>query len=102
MLLLHKVRIGGTVVTAIHLIFDPVGMAWTGSPKGKVKRMQQFKCRDMGIKCDFVATGQTAQEVIQKAMAHAQEKHADVLKTMTSPEQMAQMQKQMQSVIKSV
>ena len=63
--------------------------------------MQQFKCRDMGIKCDFVATGQTAQEVIQKAMAHAQEKHADVLKTMTSPAQMAQMQQQLQGAIKS-
>jgi predicted small metal-binding protein len=99
---LCNIGIGGTVVAAIHLISDPAGMAWTGSPKRKVKRMQQFKCQDMGMKCDFVATGQTVQEVMQKAMAHAQEKHADMLKTMTTPEQRAQMQKQLQGVIKSV
>lgn len=64
--------------------------------------MYQFACRDMGMDCDHVETGQAVQEVMQKAMAHAQAEHADVLKTMTSPEQMAQMQKQLQSVIKSV
>ena len=64
--------------------------------------MKQFACKDMGMNCDYVTTGQTVQEVLQKAMAHAQQKHADVLKTMTSPEQMAQMQKQLESVIKSV
>ena len=64
--------------------------------------MKQFACKDMGMNCDYVTTGQTAQEVLQKAMAHAQQKHADVLKTMTSPEQMAQMQKQLESAIKSV
>lgn len=55
-----------------------------------------------GMDCDQVITGGTVEEVAQKAMAHAQEKHADVLKTMTSPVQMAQMQQQLQAAIKSV
>jgi len=32
----------------------------------------QFACRDMGMDCDFVATGSTVDEVKAKAMAHAQ------------------------------
>jgi predicted small metal-binding protein len=62
--------------------------------------MYRFACRDMGMDCDEVITGSTVDEVAQLAMAHAQEKHADVLKTMTSPAQMAQMQQQLMSVIK--
>ena len=54
----------------------------------------------MGMDCDFVATGSTVQEVKAKAMAHAQAVHADVLKTMSSPAQMAAMEKQLESVIK--
>jgi predicted small metal-binding protein len=66
--------------------------------KGEVK--MQFACRDMGMDCNFVATGSTVEEVKQKAMAHAQVVHADVLKTMSTPAQMAQMEKQLESVIK--
>jgi predicted small metal-binding protein len=62
--------------------------------------MYSFACRDMGMDCDQVITGNTVEEVTQQAMAHAQEKHADVLKTMTSPAQMAQMQQQLQAAIK--
>ena len=58
----------------------------------------QLECRDLGMDCDFVATGSTVDEV--KAMAHAQIVHADILKTMSSPAQMAAMEKQMESVIK--
>jgi len=54
----------------------------------------------MGMDCDFVATGKTVAEVKQKAMAHAQVVHADMLKTLSTPAQMAQMEKQLESVIK--
>lgn len=64
--------------------------------------MYSFACRDMGMDCDEVITGGTADEVAQQAMAHAQEKHAEVLRTMTSPEQLAQMQQQLMGAIKSV
>ena len=60
----------------------------------------QFTCRDMGMDCDFVATGNTVAEVKAKAMAHAQVVHADMLKTLSSPAQMAAMEQQLQSVIK--
>jgi len=60
----------------------------------------QLACRDLGMDCDFVATGNTVDEVKRKAMAHALEKHADVLKSMSSPAQMAAMEKQIESVIK--
>ncbi|MCL5958846.1 MAG: DUF1059 domain-containing protein [Chloroflexi bacterium] len=63
--------------------------------------MLQFACKDMGMGFDdgFVATGATVEEVKQKAMEHAQEKHADMLKSM-SPEQMAEMDKKLESLIK--
>ena len=59
----------------------------------------QLDCRDLGMDCDSVANGSTVDEVKAKAMAHAQVVHADILKTMSSPAQMAAMEKQMESVI---
>ena len=46
------------------------------------------------------ATGSTVAEVKAKAMAHAQVVHADMLKTLSSPAQMAAMEQQLESVIK--
>jgi predicted small metal-binding protein len=63
-------------------------------------KMKSLACKDMGMDCDFVATGNTVEEVKQKAMAHAQVVHADILKTMSSPAQMAEMQKTMDKIIK--
>ena len=37
--------------------------------------MKHFHCSDVGLKCDFVATGNTNQEILQKAAAHAQKDH---------------------------
>jgi len=45
-------------------------------------------------------TGNTADEVMKKAMDHAKVAHADMLKTMTTPAQMAEMEKTMRSKIK--
>lgn len=33
------------------------------------------KCRDVGVDCDFVARGQTEQEVMQKCAEHARSAH---------------------------
>jgi len=33
--------------------------------------MKQLSCKDMGTNCDFVATGNTADEVKKKMMDHA-------------------------------
>lgn len=34
-----------------------------------------LKCRDVGVDCDFEATGETEDEVMQKAAQHAKEAH---------------------------
>ncbi len=62
--------------------------------------MPKLACRDMGIDCEHVMTGATVAEVKQKAMAHAREVHPEVLKSMSSPAQMAEMDKLMESKIK--
>jgi len=54
----------------------------------------------MGMDCNFVAEGKTVEEVKQKAMAHAQQKHADLLKAMSSPAQMVEMERQLTAAIK--
>jgi len=60
--------------------------------------MKTFKCRDLEMDCDFVATGNTVEEVKQKAFEHAGKVHADLLKSM-STQQMADMEKAVVSKI---
>jgi len=62
--------------------------------------MLKFACKDVGMECDFVATGTTAAEVTEKAFAHAGVVHADMLKKMNEAE-MAQMTKMVAASIKS-
>lgn len=37
--------------------------------------MRDFHCRDAGLKCDWVAKGNTDDEILRQAGAHAQKKH---------------------------
>jgi predicted small metal-binding protein len=37
--------------------------------------MKVVKCRDVGVDCDFVARGQTEQEVMRKCEEHARAEH---------------------------
>jgi len=40
--------------------------------------MKTLSCKDMGdASCDFVAKGETDEEVVNAMMAHVKEKHAD-------------------------
>ena len=48
--------------------------------------MFKFACKDVGVDCDFVVTGATADEVKQKAFAHAGVVHADLMKNMSAAE----------------
>jgi predicted small metal-binding protein len=61
--------------------------------------MLKFACKDTGVDCDFVATGDTAEEVKEKAFAHAGVVHADILKSMTE-EQLAELNKAVDANIK--
>lgn len=53
--------------------------------------MQKFECKSLGINCNFVATGNTVDEVKMKAMEHAQSVHKDMLAKMT-PQQKADLE----------
>jgi predicted small metal-binding protein len=60
--------------------------------------MKTLSCKDMGdATCDFVAKGETDQEVMDMMMAHVKEKHADVMQKMD----MGQMKSKMMSKIKT-
>ncbi len=37
--------------------------------------MKTLSCRDLGTNCDFVATGESNEEVINKMMEHATKEH---------------------------
>ena len=63
--------------------------------------MLKFACKDVGLECDFVATGSTAEEVKQKAFAHAGVVHADMLKGM-SQDELAQLTTAVDGAIKPV
>lgn len=36
---------------------------------------KKLACRDVGVDCDFVARGNTVEEILQKARAHARKDH---------------------------
>ena len=62
--------------------------------------MPTLACRDLGMDCKAVITGSTVEEVKKKALKHAQEVHPDVLKTMSTPAQMAEFDKVLESKIR--
>ena len=45
--------------------------------------MEKFACKNLGLDCDYVATGAAKEEVLKKAMAHGGTVHADLMKNMT-------------------
>ena len=60
----------------------------------------ELACRDLGMDCNYMAKGDTVEEVKQDAMTHAQVVHAEILASMSSPEQMAAMDQLMDSKIR--
>jgi predicted small metal-binding protein len=61
--------------------------------------MLKFACSDLGVECDFVATGATVEEVQNQAFAHAGVVHADMLQAM-SEDQKAQLARAVEASIK--
>lgn len=53
-------------------------------------------CKDAGVDCSFVASGNTVEEVKQAAFAHAEVVHKEILKSMT-PEQLEELAKTVES-----
>ena len=69
--------------------------------------MLSLHCQDIGYKlasgekeADHVITGNTADEVVKKAMEHAKQRHPEMMKQTSTPTQMAEMEKTMRSKIK--
>ncbi len=56
---------------------------------------KQLACADMGVNCDYKATGDTVQEVLQKAGEHAATVHG---MTNMPPEMMAKVQAMVKDV----
>jgi len=63
--------------------------------------MEKFACKNLGMDCDFVATGATKAEVMKKAMEHGGTVHADMMKGM-SKEQMAEFGQKLEASIEMV
>ena len=61
--------------------------------------MLKFACKDTGVDCDFVAAGETVEEIKEKAFAHAGVVHAEILNSMTD-EQKADLAKTLEANIK--
>jgi predicted small metal-binding protein len=54
--------------------------------------MLEFECKDLGTNCDYVAKGNTIEEVKKNAMNHAQTVHENWLLKL-SPQQLADVDK---------
>ena len=61
--------------------------------------MLKFACKDTGVDCDFGVTGETVEEIKEKAFAHAGVVHAEILNSMTD-EQKADLAKTLEANIK--
>ena len=69
--------------------------------KGEVCIMYEFADRDLGMDCNFEVTRKTFEEVKAKALEHAKEMHADMFNSIT-PEEMAEMDKQLEKAIREI
>ncbi len=54
--------------------------------------MLKFECKELGTNCNYVAKGNTLEEVKKDALKHAQNVHKDLLVKMT-PQQMEDLDK---------
>jgi len=63
--------------------------------------MEKFACKNLGIDCNFVATGATKEEVLKKAMEHGGTVHADLMVGMTK-EQSMQFAQRLEASIQTV
>jgi predicted small metal-binding protein len=63
--------------------------------------MLKYSCKDLGMECNFVTTGATAEEVKKKVFDHAGVVHADMLKKMNKDE-LAKLTKKVEEAIKPV
>ena len=57
--------------------------------KGVVNMKEySMNCKDMGVDCDYVATGATPKEVKAKMMKHGMESHKEMMEKMSTADKM--------------
>lgn len=61
--------------------------------------MKTLACRDMGADCDFVAKGNTAEEVKSNMMNHVKMEHKDMMDKMSGKDK-EEMMKKMDQMMK--
>jgi len=62
--------------------------------------MKTLACKDLGMRCKFVAKGRLVGAIKKKMMAHGKKAHADKMEKMTKA-QMAAFNKKMSKMVKS-
>lgn len=55
--------------------------------------MKKLGCKDMGVSCDFVATGENADDVKKMLVDHAMKEHKDMFEKMSQDDKDAMMAK---------
>lgn len=60
--------------------------------------MKQVGCRDMGVNCNYVASGKTDEEIKKNLWAHAEKSHAEVVKSLT-PEKRKELTAKMDAIL---
>jgi predicted small metal-binding protein len=75
--------------------------ALTAVTRGPISKpaMLKFACKDVGVDCDYIATGETVEAVKENAFAHAGVAHADILQSM-SQEQLAELTRTVEANIR--
>jgi predicted small metal-binding protein len=73
----------------------------TAITRGPLPRppLLKFACKDAGVDCDYIASGETVDAVKENAFAHAGVVHAEILKSM-SQEQLAELTRTVEANIK--
>jgi predicted small metal-binding protein len=61
--------------------------------------MLKFACKDVGVDCNFIATGESVEVVKKAAFAHAEVVHKDILQSMP-PEQLEALAKTVETNIR--
>ncbi len=62
--------------------------------------MLSLSCKDMGIDCDFVVTGNSIDEIKMKAREHLKAEHANLIETDWTPAQMIDLDRMLEGKIK--
>ena len=61
--------------------------------------MMKVSCKDLGADCDFVAMGETKDEVVKKMMDHGMSEHKAMMEGMSATEKDEMVKKMMSKMV---